>query len=359
MNTCRMAIFLGAAAAAVLALAGCGNKPAPKPAPARVAPVAPVVIEPGIAFKDEFFGPAPPAISEPYRIRTDDIIEIGVWGEADMTRKVKVGPDGRISYFQATSLLAAGKTLSELKAELTEKMKGYFKHPEVFVSLEDSAGHYVSVIGVVKSPGNYKINNETRLMDIVAQAGGIPLASNVLGTRTEEVADLSNAFVLRGEQFLDVDFAKLFSGSSGIDPREIAANNVRLQAGDRIFIPSAVKLENKVYVVGAVRAPQLITYSKEISFLEAIIRAGDVFQGSWERNSFIIRGRMKKPEIIAVNTREVRTGKVPDIALQPGDVIYMPKTPLFTASEVVAQFGTIFTGVTQAEAAYKVRFDRN
>jgi len=195
-------------------------------------------------------------------------------------------------------------------------------------------------------------------MDILAQAGGIPLAATGAGLMGNlEVADLSNAFVLRGEEFLDVDFAKLFGGSVA-NPREIAANNIRLQANDRIFIPSAVKLENKVYVVGAVRVPRLIRYSKEISFLEAVVEAGDVPEAAWERMSFIIRGRMKKPQIIEVNTRDIRIGKRPDIALQPGDVIFMPKTPLAKAAEVVGQFATIFTGVTTAESAYKVHFDQ-
>jgi len=374
MSVTKSAVLLGVLTALALpVLGGCGKPgrsrtapgakaaaPPAAPAPGESATGEPQAVEPGLAVKR--FGPPLPTVTEPYRIRTGDVLEIGVWGEDGMTRRVTVGPDGRISYYQTTELMAAGRTLGELKAELRSQLKEYFKHPEVVLSLSDSAGLFVSVTGQVRNPGLYKINNESRVADVIAQAGGIPLGSTAYAERYVEVADLSTAWVLRGDQFVEaqpgvpVDFTKLFGSSR--DPREIALNNVRLQASDRIFIPSAVSLDNKVFVLGQVRLPQVIQYSKEISFLEAIARAGDVPESAWERRSFIIRGRFNKPQIIEVNTRAVRTGEARDIRLQPGDVVFLPKTPLAKAADVITQMDTIMTGVITADRAYQVRFDR-
>lgn len=353
---------------AMLAGAGCwpfggggtsGAKPEEPPVVIEVSGARPPDLAPGGAKPDERFGPEPSRLSEPYRIRTDDVLEIGVWGEDDMTRRVRVGPDGCISYFRVTELRAAGLSLRELQRELARNDnlgKYYRETPEVFVNLVDSAGNFVSVTGVVRYPGLYKISNETRLADVIAKAGGIPLGSSALGERNWEVADLSQASVLRGDQFLDVEFSTLFGPR--IDPREMAANNVLMRPNDRIFIPSAVSLDNKVFVVGEVRNPRVIRYSKEISFLEALLEAGDVPVTAKERGAFIVRGRFKKPEIIAVNAKAVRTGDKPDVALKPGDVVYVPKTALAKTVDVVRQLDVIFSGVADAERAYMVRFDR-
>lgn len=313
------------------------------------------IVEPGLASTDREIGPAKPRTAKVYRLRNGDVVEIGVWGEDDMTKKVTVGPDGRISYYKATEVSAARRTLKELRNDLTDRLKKDFKKPEVFISLVNSAGNFVSVTGIVKSPGLYKINNETRLVDVIADSGGIPLGSSRFGERFTEIADLSQSFVLRGNKFLDVDFEKLFGRKSG-GAREIAINNVLLQPNDRVYIASAVGLDNKIFVVGAVRSPSVIRYSKSISFLEALITAGDVPKGAWERKSFIVRGRMNQPKIIPINARDVRRGKVADIALQAGDVIFMPKTPLAKIAEVVGQLNVIFTSVNTAEQTSKVKF---
>ncbi len=347
-----------------IAMSGCGKK---KSQNVRLDEPVDVLVEngsgklykPGLAFRDRDIGPEPPRIAEVYRIRTGDNLEVGVWGEKEMTKKITVGPDGRISYFLATEVLASGRTLKELKANLRQRLKKHYKDPEVFISLTNSAGNFVSVTGVVKHPGLYKINNETRLVDVIAKAGGIPLGSNQFGQGIAEIVDMSQAFILRGHKFLDVDFEKLF-GRKKAPAREIAHNNVLLQPNDRIYLPSAINLSNKVFVVGAVRRPRMIRYSKEITFLEALIRAGDVPAQAWERKSFIVRGRMNNPKIIPVNSRLVRIGRIADIKLRAGDVIFVPKTPLAKTVEVVRQLDTIFGGLITAEDASKVRvFDRD
>jgi polysaccharide export outer membrane protein len=359
----RKLVLFGAMLATAMTFCGCGKK---EPPAAKLGEGVDVVVpnyrgkiyDPGEAMSDPDIGPLAPPVAQVYHIRTGDELEVGVWGEDDMTKHITVGPDGRISYFLATEILASGRTVKQLKTRLRQELKKQFKDPEVFVSLVNSAGNFVSVTGVVRRPGLYKISNESRLVDVIAQAGGIPLGTSRFGENFAEIADLTQSFVIRGHRFLDVDFEKLF-GRKRASAREIALNNVIVQPKDRVYIAPAIRMDNKVFVVGAVRAPRVVHFSGKISFLEAIVQAGDVPEAAWERKSFIVRGRMNKPKIIPVNAREVRVGRIADIQLQAGDVVFVPKTPLAKTVEVIRQLDTIFSGITSAERASKVKmFDR-
>ena len=108
-------------------------------------------------------------------------------------------------------------------------------------------------------------------------------------------------------------------------------------ADDRLFIPSAGRLENKIMVLGAVRRPGLYRYQLTVNFVEAVSLAGGPSTGSWERMAFVVRGSLKKPEVIPINARHVVTGQSPNITLQPGDIVYFPKTPLKKWADVIDQ----------------------
>jgi protein involved in polysaccharide export with SLBB domain len=295
-------------------------------------------------------------VSNTYIIQRGDRLEIGVWGEDDMTKRLTVGTDGKISYFMARNMQAAGKTPRELARSLLSSVKKYFGPPQFWVRLIDTAGDFVSISGAIDCPGLQPIDIHTRLLTVLRRAQ-VSCVRPKCPRRTGERPDWSQAFVLRGTKFLDVDLEKLL-GAKGATPREIAVNDVLLQPSDRIYVPTLIKSGNKVYVVGATRQPRLIRYSKEITYLEALITSGDAPEAAWKRKSFIIRGKMKHPQIIPVNARLVRTGKLPDIALKPGDTVFIPRMPIKKTSEVIRQLDVIYRQVARAEAAWKTRFDR-
>lgn len=107
-----------------------------------------------------------------YQISVNDRLYIGVWRVPDLSIEVIVGPDGKISFPLIGDIDAAGKTLSELDAEITEKLKEYVNNPQVSVVVREFAGDRVTVLGEVADPGIYKFSGRTRLMDIIALANG-------------------------------------------------------------------------------------------------------------------------------------------------------------------------------------------
>jgi protein involved in polysaccharide export with SLBB domain len=229
------------------------------------------------------------------------------------------------------------------------------KSVEVFVRLIDFRGDFVRVSGAIDNPGIHPCGDSTRLMTVMEMIRE-RCARPACPRRATATPDWSQAFVLREDKLLDVDFEKLLGAKpNAATAREKALSNVLLEPGDRIYVPPVIKLGSKVYVVGAVGYPRLIRYHKEITYLEAMVRAGDVPCSAWERKSFIIRGKMKHPTIIPVNAPLVRTGKIADILLKPGDVIFVPRKSIKKTLEVVRQLDVIYGQVAQAEAACNKR----
>ncbi len=282
-----------------------------------------------------------------YRIRTGDVLTISVMGETEMTRSLPVGPDGRISYYLANDIMAAGKTFEELRLGLEEALRPHFKAPVVTVTGKEFKGNTVSVLGMVGKPGEYVIRSDTRLLDALAVAGGVSNASRWTSQGWGyDLPDFRRAFLLRADRFVDVDFVDLLSD----DEKAVAGNNVYLRAGDRIYIPSTSSSENRIIVLGEVRTPKVVRFQRDISFMEAVAEAGDVKDSAWERRSFVVRGSLKKPTVIPVNLREVAVGKAPDVPLMSGDIVFVPKTALGKMEEVTRQILPLLQGVSHVRS---------
>jgi polysaccharide biosynthesis/export protein len=111
--------------------------------------------------------------SEPlYIIQPDDMLEIFVWKEPDLTRKVRVRPDGRISFPLIQDLQAAGISPGELKTEVEKKLRDFLNAPDVTVIVENIQGYSVYVLGKVQKPGKYTAEKPVTVLQALALAGG-------------------------------------------------------------------------------------------------------------------------------------------------------------------------------------------
>jgi len=289
------------------------------------------------------FGPEAPNVSAPYRIKAGDVIEVNILGEEDARRDVVVGPDGRISYLSVADLPVAGETFEGVRSQLTEALRMDFIDPRVTITGNKFSGNTVTVVGVVSRPGQYEVREGTKILDILAQAGGV-ISAAVLGAGIQDfraVADLKRAVLLRGKTVVPVDFEALLQGNA----EDIIANNIAIRSGDTIYVPSGVSIENKVFVLGMVNTPSVVRFTGSISFVEAVAEAGGIPIGAWERRAYVVRGRLSSPTVLPVNVRSVLTGGAPDVPLTAGDIVYIPKTPLSKlddlASQLIPIIGTI------------------
>jgi polysaccharide export outer membrane protein len=107
-----------------------------------------------------------------FRLGPDDVIEVSVYQDKELSTIVPVRPDGKISIPLIGEMLASGKTATELQKEIAERYKRFIADPVVTVVVKEVNSPKVSVSGEVKNPGIYKIKDRATVIDVLAQAGG-------------------------------------------------------------------------------------------------------------------------------------------------------------------------------------------
>ncbi len=183
--------------------------------------------------------PAPPLVAPPpstvrataYRINAGDELEIYVWGEERLQRKVKVLPDGTIAFPLVGKIVAQGYMPSEVETLITLGLRDQYRGqvPQVTVSVVQPAGLQFSVMGRVKSPGTFTPGRYINVLEALSMAGG-----------PSEFANLDNVVIIRkaGDELrtVRVRLAPLFK--MGADANDIArANILRIETGDTVIVP--------------------------------------------------------------------------------------------------------------------------
>jgi polysaccharide export outer membrane protein len=107
-----------------------------------------------------------------FKLGPDDVVEVFVYKEPELSVTVVVRPDGKISLPLIGELAVNGKTAVELQKEIAQKLTQYIEQPNVNVIVKEVNSAKVSILGEVKTPGMYKIRDRATVLDAVALAGG-------------------------------------------------------------------------------------------------------------------------------------------------------------------------------------------
>jgi polysaccharide export outer membrane protein len=118
-------------------------------------------------------GKKPDAPAGDYRIGPEDMLDIAVWKNEALSRKVPVRPDGMISLPLLNDVHAEGMTPMELRDVLIKRLAEYIPNPEVSVIVQEVHSPKASVLGEVAHPGRYDLKGRTTVLDLLAAAGGL------------------------------------------------------------------------------------------------------------------------------------------------------------------------------------------
>lgn len=122
-----------------------------------------------------------------YRVGSQDLLQISVFGVDDLTHQARVNSNGMINVPLIGGVMAGGRTVPELERELAARYAdGYLQNPQVSVFVSEYTSQRVTVEGSVKSPGIYPLTGRTTLLQTVAMAGGL-----------DELADLQGVVLFR------------------------------------------------------------------------------------------------------------------------------------------------------------------
>jgi polysaccharide export outer membrane protein len=123
-----------------------------------------------------------------YRIGAQDLLQISVFGVKDLDKDVRVNSNGQISLPLVGAVMAGGRTIPELEADLAKKYaEGYLQKPQVTVFVKEFTSQRITVEGAVKKPGIFPITGRTTLLQAIALSEGVD----------DKIADLSGIVLMR------------------------------------------------------------------------------------------------------------------------------------------------------------------
>ena len=107
-----------------------------------------------------------------YRLGPEDVIEVFVWKQPDLSTTVVIRPDGKVSLPLLGELEATGKTAVQLQEMVTKRLLQYVADPMVNVIVKEVNSPKISVLGQVHKPDRYHIKQRLTVLDAIALAGG-------------------------------------------------------------------------------------------------------------------------------------------------------------------------------------------
>ncbi|MGL0814945.1 polysaccharide biosynthesis/export family protein [Vibrio vulnificus] len=106
-----------------------------------------------------------------YHLGTGDKIEIIVYGEDDLSMKLKIGKAGLVNFPYIGEVKLTGRTPSEIETEIENRLRGdYLLNPMVTVNLESFRLFYIS--GEVEQSNGYEYQPRLTVEQAIAMAGG-------------------------------------------------------------------------------------------------------------------------------------------------------------------------------------------
>jgi polysaccharide export outer membrane protein len=281
--------------------------------------------------------------NDSYLLGAGDVLTIWALGADEISSKpYTVLPDGYLDLPLAGRVLASGKSVEQLKAELRRTLSQYFYDPQVSVTVTDFRSQPVSVLGSVNQPGVHQLQGGKPLLEVLSLAGGAsPDAdSTVIITRRVEwgpipipgaTKDASGKFYVAKVDLQSVAQAK--------NPQD----NIRIFPNDVIEVPKA----RLVYVLGEVTKPGgfVLHRDENVTAVQALSMAGGPTQFGSTKGARLLRASAdsKERQEITVNLRQVLDGKGGDTIMHPEDILYIPGNASKKASLQLLQTGLQIT----------------
>ena len=176
---------------------------------------------PGVVFAQIILG------SKDYFIEPGDVINIQVFPAEEFSKEVTVQPDGTIDMPLAGPVKVEGMRGEDLEKILTAKFSKYVSDPRITVNVRKFSANRVAIIGEAKTTGYFEYREGMKVLDLVAQAGGLgdyPKAGKVKIYRRAKGADGKTR-----EEVIKVDITAIMDGKM--------EKNIPLSAGDIVYVP--------------------------------------------------------------------------------------------------------------------------
>ncbi len=264
-----------------------------------------------------------------YKVGPRDILNITVWEHPELTIPAGefrssesagngnvVGEDGNIFFPYAGIVKAGGRTVEEIRTELTRKLSKYIERVQLDVRVASYRSQRVYVVGEVKKPGIQLVQDiPLTVLEAINNAGGVTSES-----------DRRNITLTRENKSYSINLLALYEGGD-------TSQNVMLQNGDVLNVPD--RQFNKIFVLGetagsgtgSARSRTLFMNKGRMTLTEAISDGGGTDQDESDpARIFVFRGGLGKSQIFHLDAKSPDALILADrFPLQPRDVVYIDR----------------------------------
>jgi len=295
--------------------------------------------------------------TEEYAIGVGDVLEVSVLsletpGQVKVLKRT-VNGEGSVLLPLVNKVPAVGMTAAQVRALVRSAYANSFlRDPQVNVTIADYRSRAVLVTGAVSKPGVFYIKgSRISVLELLAEAGGLreaagdellimrgprqePGAEHAAAAKTptpdsplpvgmpgNDPAALTNAQTAAAalaaanpQNAIPIDLRRL------IDEGDLT-QNVWVRSGDILLVRPRRK--DYIYVLGYVGRPGAFELPQEraVGLLQAVAMAGGLTPMSRAENSFLIRVKDGKQQVVSVDITKVAKGIRPDVHMRAGDTL--------------------------------------
>jgi polysaccharide export outer membrane protein len=221
--------------------------------------------------------------SSDYRVGPEDVLSITVYGEPQLSGKIRVDSDGSFPFQYLGRVKAEGMTTAAVEEALRKGLSdGYLRNPQVSVEVDQYRSQRVFVTGEVRSPNKYLLPGNSTLMDVLTLAGSVTAnAGNWVEVRHARKGAGSEATADPAASDIRLRISDVQTGKT---------QDIRVLDGDTIFVPKA----ERIFVVGEVRNSGAFAYDEGMTVFQAVSLAGGQSEKGANRYSIrrLIKGHM-------------------------------------------------------------------
>jgi polysaccharide export outer membrane protein len=258
-----------------------------------------------------------------YVLKPSDEITLHSIQVKEVADKVyRLDEKGNVNMPLIGELKLAGTTGEEAQALIVSKLKKFYWHPDLELTVSALHTEPISVIGSVGLPGIHQMKDKTTLLDALSLAGGVRSDAGpvVVVTRQAAYGPLPHSNGTPAGSSESVAEINLKSLLNSVDPSE----NFFLQPHDVISVPPA----QVVYVIGNVKHAGgfALGGKPDLSVLQALALAEGLDARASPSKARIIRRQAGTQEQVAVDLKKILAGKEEDMILRPNDVLFVPSS---------------------------------